>query len=474
MRKTFDSEQLSERLLAPFQAALKDAARVLEINSGNRPEQNTAISKQTALKTHSRGYGHDTTEQQVPTGFDHDNRTHASSTEHHQSVKNAPQSPITQRASSSSSVQQSRPSTERISRFQPIINHSSITTNAPFLVAQAQPASSIPDRQHTPKTSIQTVDDQLLGQADPRDTSGHLTGSRSYADESRTPATPANLKTSAASETTADSAIRSPQHGDVPISRLAPLQTAPRTQASENNSSTNIQLNTSIADRSETANTVNNPQLAAITNTITDTALTTEQRSAVPLRRLAPIQAAPQTQTPANTASTTNESGTFGDTRQASDTSLPASESAGQTRSASVGASSPQSTAITPSDISARPSSFAAIRNPQISEPSLYERAGGIPLGVAMPQTDNIETLPAASPQSEPLSRLASSLDHSLEQAGELSQAQLESASRVSNIFNVNVAVNDTASKHGIDLLTLQQALADVLYASARRHGLDI
>ena len=105
----------------------------------------------------------------------------------------------------------------------------------------------------------------------------------------------------------------------------------------------------------------------------------------------------------------------------------------------------------------------------------------------------NTTTLPASGQFGEPLSpsetqatasRLTVAMEPSFEQAYQLTQTQLEkshwgmqeqpSTSLVRNTFNVTVAMNGKQSPEDIDRTALEEALTDILRASARRHGLEV
>jgi hypothetical protein len=133
---------------------------------------------------------------------------------------------------------------------------------------------------------------------------------------------------------------------------------------------------------------------------------------------------------------------------------------------------------------SATPSRAAAVQtdpSPSLPASQFVGKLANLPLRVnyATDQAPAHARQPAAS--SRPLldpetQRLTAALDEPLTRAHERTRTQLETLEplpgSVRNVFNVHVALGD--NRQEIDPLELQQALTDALYASARRHGLEI
>jgi hypothetical protein len=74
--------------------------------------------------------------------------------------------------------------------------------------------------------------------------------------------------------------------------------------------------------------------------------------------------------------------------------------------------------------------------------------------------------------------RLAAAIEPALVRAQALSRTPPASAPEgggaVNNVFNVSVTLQGGAGAQAPDPLALEQALSELLYAAARRHGLEI
>lgn len=407
MHKPFDSGQLSEMLLMPLQAALKDAERLLETKPELEHVQETGTLASPIPITTPLANPDDTTEQNPDR--ETDSVIRSTLNEHPRSATISRFSPTITQTAPPAAAPQVRSTSSKISRFQPITDTVHTKTQAAASL-QSNP-NTIPDSNTQLPTAAQNPLRPGSPQSAPDSPAVYPVSASSYNSESPSLSAQHKPEQAATSKTIGPASTSQPAHSDIPPSQRSTTPAA-------------------------------NPQIQTIPNSVSTI----------------PLHAASDRQQPVTAHSATSRIST--DPKQSTQPAIADTSSL--------------SPAVTASSSPNLQSDFSAIRKSQSSESPTYARAAGIPLRMPMPQSEANQSMPAAFPEGDAISRVASTLDPALEQARDLSQMQLDSTNKVSNVFNVNVAVNDTAGKAGIDPQTLQQALADLLYASARRHGLEI
>ncbi|WP_298232508.1 hypothetical protein, partial [uncultured Azohydromonas sp.] len=93
--------------------------------------------------------------------------------------------------------------------------------------------------------------------------------------------------------------------------------------------------------------------------------------------------------------------------------------------------------------------------------------------GSVAPAPATADSTATASPAAQ---RLVAALEPALARAQALSRVQVEpqAGGAVNNVFNVSVTLQGGPGAQAPDPLALEQALSELLYAAARRHGLEI